>query len=73
MNISELKNRLDPIEKTFGDIEVIVKDADTDWIFRISNCDLSVCGEGNRKYVEIGPSYGSEIDSTEIKSNKGEL
>lgn len=73
MNISELKNRLDSIEKTFGDIEVIVKDADTGWILRISNCDLSVCGEGNRKYVEIEPSYGSEIDSTEIKSNKGEL
>ncbi len=66
MKLSELKARLDLIEANFGDIEVIVKDADTNWIFRIKDSDLSVCGEGDGKYVEIGPSYGSEICTSEI-------
>ena len=66
MKISELEDHLRSIREVHGDIEAVIRDADTNWLFRISVSDISVDGNGDGQYVEIAPGYGSEIDSTEI-------
>ena len=69
MKLSDLKEHLEALEEIHGDIEVVICDADTGWLFRIVDSDLIISENGGGSYLEIGPGYGSEIDSTEI--NKG--
>ena len=60
MNISELEINLKRIKKEHGDIEVVINDADTGWLFKIKKNDLLVILDKNGNRLEIGIDYDGE-------------
>ena len=60
MKVSELESHLSSIKKAHGDIEVVVHDADTGWLFKITDSDLSVYTDELGVRLEIAPDYDSE-------------
>lgn len=60
MIISELVGWLTKAESDYGDIEVVVNDADTDWLLKITKDDLAVVSDAHGVRAEIGPDYRSE-------------
>jgi len=54
MKITELELRLSTILVAHGDIEVVIGNADTGCLFRITSNDLTVCSDEGGKRLEIG-------------------
>lgn len=60
MNINELIIELNRIKKDNGNVEVMVDDADTGWLFKITSDDLTVIHDWRGGRLEIGPDYSSD-------------
>lgn len=61
MNISEVEERLENIRLEHGDIEVVVNDADTGWLFKLIAGDFAVVNDDKGHRVEIEAGYSSEF------------
>jgi len=61
MNIRDLISKLQDIKAEHGGgIQVVVKDADTQWLFKIIDEDLTVESDEKGVRLEIGCDYSSE-------------
>jgi len=60
MIISELEKHLKSIKEAHGDIEIVINDADTNWLFKITDSDLGVLEDDEGVRLEIGADYSSE-------------
>ena len=61
MNISELRNYLKELKDEHGDIEVVIDDADTGWLFKIKKVNLSIYKDNRGIHLEIGHDYQNEL------------
>jgi hypothetical protein len=61
MKISDLQAELEKIKEIQGDIDVVINDADTGWLFKMQPKHLDVVIDDSGTRVEIDYDYQDEI------------
>ena len=61
MKISELQAELEKIKEAQGDIDVVIHDEDTGWLFKMQPKHLDVVRDKNGARIEITYDYRDEF------------
>ena len=60
MKISELQNELEKVKEIQGDIDIVINDADTGYLFKLQNKHIKVISDSLGVRIEIDYDYQDE-------------
>lgn len=64
MKISELRKILEEVQTEHGDIDFVLNDPDTGWLFVLSQSSFDVYDDNDGKRLEVTADYGDKTYGT---------
>ena len=61
MKVSEVIEKLKQLKDKHGDVQFCIENADTSWVFKVSDGCFEFVDDSLGARIEVGATYGDEI------------